>query len=334
MNKINYPIYSISNGLEEDTVFISGGNGKGFLNGLVYIRVTKDAKELLKSMEFPDVVSATATCHKNKNYVAMAVGSQIKLYNKNFFELNNFDTKCENTIFHSLEFSRDCSQLLAVDGDNNLFLFSIPDLQFISCYPLQTQKDTKNLYTKATFFNVSKKEHLIALVNEDYFKLLKTDQNLSEICSYSDIFQFEPCGIFTHDDIVVVTGVNYSLLQSAIIEMKIVNQRVISSRIVHPVPDLISAAVSSKSTLAIGTSIGDGFILNLNSLGRQRVVRKISKKTITALCPCNSFIVVGNEVGSISYVPNHARIEQFCFLVVALIFALVFSISMIVYINT
>ena len=332
MNKINYPIYSISNGLEEDTVFISGGNGKGSLNGLVYIRVTKDAKELLKSLEFPDVVSATATNHKKKDFIAMAVGSQVKLYNRNFFELNYFDTNCKNTIFHSLEFSKDCTQLLAVDGDNNLYLFSIPDFNFISCFP--NQNNTKNLYTKATFFNLPNNERCIALVNEDFFKLLTSDQNLTEICSYSDIFHFEPCGIFTHDDIVVVTGVNYKLLQSAIIEMKIVDKRVISSRIVHPVPDIITATVPSKSTLAIATSIGDVFILNLNSLGRQRVVRKISKKKITALCPCNSFIVVGNEVGSISYVPNHARIEQFCFLVVALIFALVFSISMIVYINT
>ena len=331
MNKINYPIYNISQGFGGNDVYISGGNGKKGLNGLVHIRINKDARELLKTIEFPDVVSAVTTSHKGPTYIAVAVGSEIKLFDQKFIELTNHNTNSQNTLFQSLEFSHDSRSLLCVDPDNKLSLFSIPSLSLLSSYPIETPEQ---VLSKATFLKDTP-NNVIAFINKKYFKLFEmSNETMKEIANYPNIFNFDPLGIFSHDDTIVVVGVNNDVQQSAILELKLIDNVITTSRIVHPVPDLISSVVQSKNTLALGTTTGDAFILNINSLGRQRVARKISKHKISALCPCGKYIVVGNEDGSIAYLPNHARFEQFFFLLIFVVCTLIFSISMIIYINT
>ena len=323
MEKLDFNVLSLSKGITDDTVFVIGEKKDTGKNFAALMSVTKENKKIIKEFEFDSAIIAIATNEKDRRFIAAVVGSQLLIFNRKFIEILRFDLDSKESFIKYLEFSPDGDKILAIDTCNNLFLFSISKAKMVA------KMNGSGLVNCATFLEINPNEYCIAVINEKKFKLLKANDELTPISSNNDIFKFVPLGIFSEDSVIIVIGVNTTMSQSAIIELKIVDNAVRASRIVHPIPGQITSVTPSEKTIAIGTKDGAVFILNRNSLGRQRVVNKALKEPVIAMCTCQHNVIAASRHGLIRIVPNHARTEQIFFLSALMIIALAITVFVI-----
>lgn len=297
--KVAHPVYSLSPGLEEDTILAGGGGGKGntgIPNSIIKLKIVDNKLAIDSSVMYEDSISSIATYKGDKKqYIAINEGSKLLLLNSKFNELKSYETEAKKPIFRNLCFSKQGNLLLCLDSDDALHLLKVPSLQLVK----KTKADT---YRRATFF-YSGSDTFIAAATDECVKLLRPNDKLKEIAT-TEKFDFLPKQLLADDGRILYLGNNNKKKLSYLAEIRFDHDKLITAKLINPTKGLITAATMTDKTIGVGTSDGNVYILNGNTYKTMRINQNKHEWAISSAVQLGNYVATAGLDSLVILTPN------------------------------
>lgn len=296
MIEVNFPVYSVCP-ISGNKFLVSGGGGitcdSGVPNGFKIFSLEEGNIKIISEHEMEDVVSCSSS---SNGYFAIAVGSKIKLYESEKIEkeVAVFDTKMKKLLFNTINFDKQGTKIVIVDGDGVLRLLSVPELKEIGVC-----KDIT--FKKACFYN----DELIIGATTDNLVVLKADESLNVVTKSNDI-KLDPRGLIVVNEQILYSALQSKLRQSTLFEFKFVKDenKLGLVKELKPTHGIINTMANDEQTLTLATSNGDILTLNLPTLKRKKLSREVHRLPITTCAVHPKFIISSGLDSTIMITPN------------------------------
>jgi WD40 repeat protein len=197
----------------------------------------------------------------------------VELRNPEFEALKSFDTSMEKFIFHSFRFSDDGRRLVVVDGDDELRLFSVPDL-----VELHHEK-----FRRATFFKDG-----VAAADGSCIQLFEADESFAALRKSVPI-ESVPRALETDGDSLFYSGTTKARKSELVCldsQLEVVWRKT-------PSPNPITCVLPTEKTIVVGTG-GEGDVIVYDKNCRQiRKVPQLHSLAVTCAAPVSTYIATG-----------------------------------------
>lgn len=300
MAQIDHPIHSMCTDPEHDILFVGGGGGKGHSGVPNTIKVCKleDGKiNLIDTIQCEDAVTGLDYSRGKKSSIVASIGPEICLIDpktKKIFA--SFDTKMTHCFCRSLKFSSNGQQLVSIDGDDILRLFTIPQLT-------QIAQDSNHKYARAAFIQIGGKEYIVA-AGVGRVVLLKPDKTLKIVAKSEELGRIHPRGLAIDGTCIYVAGAEPAGKSSTIFKLEVINGKLALVKKITPKTNglIFALGVNEKHVNAV-TGGGD-ILLFTKQLSMARQVSRQHMMPPTSTCTLGDFVVSGGLDNLIWLTPN------------------------------
>lgn len=304
-------------------LFVGGGGGKGHSGVPNTIKVCKleDGKiNLVDTIQCEDAVTGLDYFSGKKSSIVASIGPEICLIDpktKKIFA--SFDTKMTHCFCRSLKFSSNGQQLVSIDGDDILRLFTIPQLT-----PIAQDSDSK--YTRAAFIQINDKEYIVA-AGIGRVVLLEPNKALKVFAESKELGQIHPRGLAIDGTCFYVAGAEPAGKSSTIFKLEVRGGKLVLVKKITPKTNglIFALGVNEKHVTAV-TGGGD-IVLFTKKLSIARHVSRHHMMPPTSTCTLGDYVVSGGLDNLIWLTPNTGQSNKmmwcgFLFLILAIIIGL------------